>query len=215
MKKDMARLGNQTIGLPVIGLTVPGLQMLGGSAQKAHTAWMVATPLNLAIHPTHVVVDSWPHGRLDQERQSNDSRSMHGILALRRNSAVVTTLACLTTRRQKLARRVALSTFQQFHHVLPRVCVFETGDVPILFSLAQMKNLGMTIELYPKGDKNYMSSFGSVSTPQWDILCWTGRILRISQRPSRVEPVQEKSDADTDDEDLLPLVPRRPPPVAW
>ena len=29
----------------------------GGSARKAHTAWMVATPLNLANHPTHVVLD--------------------------------------------------------------------------------------------------------------------------------------------------------------
>ena len=33
MMKDKARPGNQTIGLPVIGLTIPGLQMLGGSAQ--------------------------------------------------------------------------------------------------------------------------------------------------------------------------------------
>ena len=29
------------------------------------------------------------HGRLDQERQSKDSRGMHGIMALRRNFAVV------------------------------------------------------------------------------------------------------------------------------
>ena len=34
MKKDRARSGNQTIGLPVIGLMIPGLQMLGGSAQS-------------------------------------------------------------------------------------------------------------------------------------------------------------------------------------
>ena len=33
-KKDMAAPGNQTIGLPAIGLTIPGLQMLGGSAQR-------------------------------------------------------------------------------------------------------------------------------------------------------------------------------------
>ena len=31
MKKGMARPGNQTIGLPAIGQTIPGLQMLGGS----------------------------------------------------------------------------------------------------------------------------------------------------------------------------------------
>ena len=29
MEKDMARLGNQKIRLPVIGLMIPGLQMLG------------------------------------------------------------------------------------------------------------------------------------------------------------------------------------------
>ena len=34
MKKDMAAPGNQTIGLPVIGLTISGLQMLGGSVQR-------------------------------------------------------------------------------------------------------------------------------------------------------------------------------------
>ena len=35
-KKDVASPGNQTIGLPVTGLMIPGLQMLGGSVQS-HT----------------------------------------------------------------------------------------------------------------------------------------------------------------------------------
>ena len=41
MKKDMDRPWNQTIRLPVIGLTTPGLQMLGGSAQGLilHGLW--------------------------------------------------------------------------------------------------------------------------------------------------------------------------------
>ena len=34
-----------------------------------------------------------------------------------------------------------------------KVAVLETGDVPILFSLPQMKMLGMIVELDPKGDK--------------------------------------------------------------
>ena len=34
MKKDMAMSGNRTAGLPAIGLTSPGLQLLGGSARK-------------------------------------------------------------------------------------------------------------------------------------------------------------------------------------
>ena len=40
-KKDKARPGNKTIGLPVIGLVIPGLKMLGGSVQslKLHGWW--------------------------------------------------------------------------------------------------------------------------------------------------------------------------------
>ena len=33
-KKDTAMLGNQMIDLPAMGLTIPGLQILGGFAQK-------------------------------------------------------------------------------------------------------------------------------------------------------------------------------------
>ena len=43
MKKDMAMPGNQTIGLPVTGLKIPGLWMHGGSAQKLmlHGWWQL------------------------------------------------------------------------------------------------------------------------------------------------------------------------------
>ena len=34
MKKDMAMPGNRTTGLPAIGLTSPGLQLLGGFTRK-------------------------------------------------------------------------------------------------------------------------------------------------------------------------------------
>ena len=59
-----------------------------------------------------------------------------------------------------------------------KVNVLETGDVPILFSLPQMKNVVMTTALDPKGDKNDMSSFLAgtplqLNAPQWDILRWT------------------------------------------
>ena len=42
--------------------------------------------------------------------------------------------------------------------------MLETGDVPILFSLSQMKNLGRTIELDPKGDKITCPAFGLYSS---------------------------------------------------
>ena len=46
-----------------------------------------------------------------------------------------------------------------------KVDALETGDVPTLFSLPQMKNLGMTIELDPKGDQITCPAFGLYSSP--------------------------------------------------
>ena len=46
-----------------------------------------------------------------------------------------------------------------------RVGVLETGDVPILFSLAQTKNLSMTIELETKGDTITCPAFRLYSSP--------------------------------------------------
>ena len=40
------------------------------------------------------------------------------------------------------------------------VDVLETEDIPSLFSLPQMRNLGMTIELDPQGDKITCPAFG-------------------------------------------------------
>ena len=55
--------------------------------------------------------------------------------------------------------------------------MLETGDVPILFSFSQMKNLGMTMELDPKGDKITCPAFGLYSSAAeystMDMLCWT------------------------------------------
>ena len=183
---------------------------------------------------------------------------MHGIMALRWNSAAVTHLSCLPTPSQKPAS----FTFQQFHHVSTKVDVHETGDVPILSSLSQMKNLGS--ELDPKGDKVTCPAFGLYSSPvEYSTM---GQIVldltnlayqpttksreqpghpkrhvtfamserktahpahapdmhedededhRPLVRPaSRKELAEERRDLDNDDEDLLPLVPPRPPPAA-
>ena len=45
-----------------------------------------------------------------------------------------------------------------------KVDVLETSDVPILFSFSQMKHLGMTMELDPKGDKIACPAFGLYSS---------------------------------------------------
>ena len=55
-------------------------------------------------------------------------------------------------------------------HYPPTPCltvvdVVETSDVPILFSLPQMRNFGMTIELDPQGDEITCPAFGLYSSP--------------------------------------------------
>ena len=67
-------------------------------------------------------------------------------MALREKSALVVSLSCLPTSEQE-------NCIIHFRTILPcstKVDVLETGDVPILFSLSQMKNLGTTVELDPK-----------------------------------------------------------------
>ena len=60
---------------------------------------------------------------------------MHGTMALRRNFAVVMSLSCSPTPRQKPAWKVALSTFQQHHHVLPRLICLRQATFPSCFQL--------------------------------------------------------------------------------
>ena len=45
------------------------------------------------------------------------------------------------------------------------VDVLETGDVTVLFSLPQMRNLGMTLELDPEGGKTTCPVLGLFSSP--------------------------------------------------
>ena len=131
--------GNQTIGLPVIGLTILGHQMLCGVAQRLmlHGWWQLHW-----ILPTVQRTLFWTlvaHGRLERDRQSKDSRSMHGIGVSRRNSIVVTSLSFSPTRRQTLAWKVALSTFQQHHHVLPRLVCLGQVTCPCCFTHSHEK----------------------------------------------------------------------------
>ena len=105
------------------------------------------------------------HSRLDQERQSKDSRSVHCIMALRRSFAVVMSLSCSPTPRQKPAWTVALSTFQQHHHVLPRLMCLRQVTCPSCFPLPQTENLGTTNDLDPKRDKITCPAFGLYSSP--------------------------------------------------
>ena len=166
MKKDMARPWNQEIGLPVTGL-----RFLNSRCWVVLHRGSYCMDGGNSIESCQPIQHTWfwilaAHCRLDQERQSKDSRSMHGVMASRRNSAVVTNLSCLPTLRQKPARKVASFTFQQFHHVLPRLmCLRQV--MPILFFPPSDEKLGYDCWTGSKRRQNYMSSFWSVFLSKW------------------------------------------------
>ena len=93
----------------------------GWFCTKAHSAWMVATPLNLANYRTHVVLD------LGCTR-SIGSRAAIDRLKKHAWYYGITTEFCRCTE-----SFVALSTFQQFHHVIPRLMYLRQAMCPSCF----------------------------------------------------------------------------------
>ena len=132
---------------------------------------MASVPLNLAHHPTHVVLDL------------GCTRSIGSKAAIREFQKYalyygITTEFCPCNKPFVFANSETVTSWESCLIHFPttplgsaRVDVLETGDVPILFFLSQMKNSGMTFELSPKGDK--FCTLLQLSTLQWVILCWT------------------------------------------
>ena len=134
----------------------------GWFCTEAHTASMVATPLNLANHPTHIVLD------LGCTR-SIGPRVPIEIFEKHAWYYGITTEFCRCDRSFVFETETCMeSCIIQFPTTPPcstEVDVLETGDVPILFSYTRMKNLGMTLELDPKGDTITCPAFGLYSSP--------------------------------------------------
>ena len=124
---------------------------------EAHTAWMVTTPLNLANHPTHVVLDL---GCI----LSIGSRVAIERFKKHRNFAVEKKSVVFTNSETETCMESCIVHFPTAPPCSTKVDVLETGDVPILLSLPQMKNLGMTTELDPKGDEITRPAFGRNSS---------------------------------------------------
>ena len=121
VNKDMAIPGNRTMGLPAIGLTIPQPQLLGWSCTRAHTAWMAAVPLNLPTIRRALFWNMAAHDQLGLQRQSNGSKNMLGITALRRSFAFAIGLLCSPTLREKLVGKVVFSTPRQQLHIFPEL----------------------------------------------------------------------------------------------
>ena len=130
-----------------------------------HAALMASVPLNLANHPTHVVLDlccSRSIGSRSATRRFQKHVLYYGI----------TTEFCPCNKSFVFADSETGTSLERCIIHFPttppcstRVDLLETGNMPILFSQYQMKNLGMTIELDPRWDKITCTAFGSYSSP--------------------------------------------------
>ena len=147
-------LGNRTTGLTSHWPDESWTSAAGWSCTKAHIAWMAAVPLNLANHPTHVVVDLG-RTRSIGSRAAIEKIKKHawyyGITTAfgRCNKSFVFANSEMETRMES-----CIIHFPTAPPCSTQVAVLETSDVcPSYFPFPQMKNLGMTIELDPKGDK--------------------------------------------------------------
>ena len=128
--------------------------------------WMASVPLNLTNHPTHVALD------LDCTR-SVGSRSTIGRFQKHTLHYDIITELCACNKSFVFANSEMETCWESCTMHFPtkppwstNIDVLETS-VRILFSLPQMTNWRMTIELNPKGDKNCMSTFWSVLFSRW------------------------------------------------
>ena len=117
--------------------------------------------MNLAHHPTHVVMDLGCT-RLDRDQQQKISENMHGIMTLQRNSAAKQIFRVCQFR--ETCKEGCIVHFPTTPTCSTTVDLLETGDVRILFSLPQMRNLGTTVELDLQGDKITCPAFGLFSS---------------------------------------------------
>ena len=125
-----------------------------------HTARMASLPLNLANHPTYVVQDlgcTQSIGSRTAIRSFQEHALYYGI----------TTEIWPCNKSFVFANSDTETCFESCIIHFPttpprstRVDAPATGDVHILFSPSQMKKLGTTIELDPKGDKITCPAFG-------------------------------------------------------
>ena len=113
---------------------------------------MAPVLLNLASHPLTLLWILAVHGRMDREQQSDSYSNMRCIMASRQNSVLAIYPLCLPPLRQRHVGKLYYS-FSDNTPCSTRVDMLATGDVPILISLPQIQNLGMTLEPDPKGAK--------------------------------------------------------------
>ena len=165
---------------------------------------MAAIPLNLSNHPTYVVLDL------------GCTRSTGSRAAIRRfhKHAVhygITTEFCPCNKSFVFANSEMETCWESCTIHFPtkppcptRVDVPETGNVPKLFSLPQMKNFGTTVELDPKGDKITCPAFGLHTTMGHIVLDLTSLTYQPKWRERSTHPKRHVTFALTDKKICVP-----------
>ena len=103
---------------------------------------MEATPLNLANHPTHVVLDLGCT-RLIGSRAAIGRFNKHAwYCGITKEFCVCNKSFVFANSETETCKESCIIHFPKIPPCSTKVVVLETGDVPILFSLSQMKKLG-------------------------------------------------------------------------
>ena len=124
---------------------VPLLQLLNGTARDILHGWLGCTR-SIGSRATIRIIQK------------------HALyMAFHQRFTHATNPLCLPTLRWRLVGKVALFICRL--HVRPELMCWKPRNVPVSFSVPQMKNVGMTIELDPKADKITCPAFGLYSSP--------------------------------------------------
>ena len=131
-------------------------------------------------------------------------------MALQQNSVPARSLLCLTTLRPKLVQKKAvLFIFRQHFHVLPELMCLRRADGPDLLPLSQMQNLGITLELDPRGAKITRPAFGLYSSPVQQstmghiVLDLTSLAYQPKSHERSARPTKNAQELDDDDDKPL------------
>ena len=157
VKREIASLGNQTIGVTILLIHLLFVVHLHGMARDMLPWWHQSLWTLFWIFVVH--------GRLDRDQPSEGSRNMHCTMALRKNFALVISPLCLPILRLEQVWKVVLFIIRQHPHVLPELMCLRRATCLSYSPFLQMKNLGTTIELDPRGDKITCPAFGLYSSP--------------------------------------------------
>ena len=129
------------------------------STSAASSSCTRAVPLNLASHPTHVVLDlgcTLSIGSRAAIKRFQERALYYGITTAFCRSSMSFVFANSAT---ETCSESCIIHFPTTPPCSTRIDVLETDDVPILFSLSQMKILAMTTELDSKWRQTYISNF--------------------------------------------------------